>query len=180
MNNNIKENPAEEIQDKNHEAVENECQDVITEDSKDEQINMLKKELSEFDDKYRRVYADFENSKKRLQKDKELSLEYANETILKDLLPVLDSLEAGIKLSSDNRYVCDGLENTMKEFMKVLGKYGMSKISTDCEFDPNIHQCAMRVKDSTKNDDEISQVLQTGYMYRDRVLRASMVSVTKN
>lgn len=149
-------------------------------DEKDEIISSLKKELSEFNEKYARVYADFENSKKRLDREKNIALEYANESLFRDLLSALDSLEAGIRASTPNKQIHDGLVSTMREFMRVLNKHGFSKIDTDCEFNPNFHQCVMNVKDNTKDDGEISQILQAGYMYKDRVLRASTVAITKN
>ncbi|MCX2716197.1 nucleotide exchange factor GrpE [Helicobacter sp. MIT 21-1697] len=137
----------------------------------------------ELKDQYMRAFADFENTKKRLERDKNQSLEYAYERIMNDLLPVLDTLEKALESAQNNpeaAAIAQGLQLTLESFLKVLSKHGAEVIDTDGEFDPNLHECLMQVPDENKNDGEILQTLQKGFVYKQRVLRPSMVSVVKN
>ncbi len=134
-------------------------------------------------DQYVRAFADFENTKKRLERDKSQSLEYANERIMNDLLPVLDTLEKALESAQSNPQataIAEGLQLTLEGFIKVLNKHGVEVIATEGEFDPNLHECLMQVPHEEKNDGEILQTLQKGFVYKQRVLRPSMVSVVKN
>lgn len=134
-------------------------------------------------DQYVRAFADFENTKKRLERDKNQSLEYANERIMNDLLPVLDTLEKALESAQNNPQasaIAEGLQLTLESFVKVLNKHGVEVIATEGEFDPNLHECLMQVPHEEKNDGEILQTLQKGFVYKQRVLRPSMVSVVKN
>ena len=137
----------------------------------------------ELKDQYMRAFADFENTKKRLERDKNQSLEYANERIMNDLLPVLDTLEKALESAQSNPEagaIAQGLQLTLDSFLKVLSKHGVEVIATDGEFDPNLHECLMQVPSEEKNDGEILQILQKGFVYKGRVIRPSMVSVVKN
>lgn len=153
-----------------------------------ETCERLSAKIKELEDKYVRAYADFENTKKRLEKEKYQGLEYANEAILRDLLPLLDTLDSAVgvfkedfnDLESALDSIKKGILLTIEKFSAILQKHGVSEIPTDGEFDPNIHNAIMQVKDEGKNDGEISGVLQKGYTYKERVLRPSMVSITKN
>lgn len=143
--------------------------------------------IKELEDKYIRAYADFENIKKRLEREKYQSLEYANESILKDFIPILDTLESamgGISDDMDSKEILsniqEGIRLTIDNFLKVLNKNGVELIDASSEFDPNLHNAIMQVKDDSKENGSISQVIQKGYKYKDRVLRPSMVSITKN
>lgn len=162
------------------ESNENNDEDGEIKDDKDLKI----KELEE---KYIRAYADFENIKKRLEREKYQSLEYANEGILKDFIPILDTLESamgGFDENMDSKEVVsniqEGIRLTIDNFLKALHKNGVELIDTNCEFDPNLHNAIMQVKDDNKENGSISQVIQKGYKYKDRVVRPSMVSITKN
>ncbi|MDE7235141.1 MAG: nucleotide exchange factor GrpE, partial [Helicobacter japonicus] len=137
----------------------------------------------ELKDQYMRAFADFENTKKRLERDKNQSLEYANERIMNDLLPVLDTLEKALESAQSNPEagaIAQGLQLTLDSFLKVLSKHGVEVIATDGEFDPNLHECLMQVPSEEKNDGEILQILQKGFVYKGRGIRPSMVSVVKN
>lgn len=143
--------------------------------------------IKELEEKYIRAYADFENIKKRLEREKYQSLEYANEGILKDFIPILDTLESamgGFDENMDSKEVVsniqEGIRLTIDNFLKALHKNGVELIDTNCEFDPNLHNAIMQVKDDNKENGSISQVIQKGYKYKDRVVRPSMVSITKN
>lgn len=142
-----------------------------------------KRQYEELKDQYVRAFADFENTKKRLERDKNQSLEYANERVMIDLLPVLDTLEKALESAQSNpeaSAIAQGLQLMLDSFIKVLSKHGVEVIATDGEFDPNLHECLMQVPSENKNDGEILQTLQKGFVYKQRVLRPSMVSVVKN
>lgn len=142
-----------------------------------------KAQYNELKDQYVRAFADFENTKKRLERDKNQSLEYANERVMSDLLPVLDTLDKALESARANpqaEAIAQGLELTLESFLKVLNKHGVELIETSGEFDPNLHECLMQVPSEEKSDGAILQTLQKGFVYKQRVLRPAMVSVVKN
>ena len=162
-----------------------ECQESKEESQGETQSDTkdYKLKYEELKDQYVRAFADFENTKKRLEREKNQSLEYANERVMSDLLPVLDTLEKALESAKSNpqaEAIAQGLELTLEGFLKALSKHGVEVIATDGEFDPNLHECLMQVPSEGKNDGEILQVLQKGFLYKQRVLRPAMVSVVKN
>lgn len=143
-------------------------------------------ETNEWKEKYIRVYADFENVKKRLEREKYQALEYANEAILKDFLPIIDTLESaynGISNDEENpalKSIKDGIKLTLDNFTKVLNKHKVEELPCDSGFDPNMHEAIMQVNDENKEHGTIDKVFQKGYKYKDRILRPAMVSTVKN
>ncbi|GAA9892187.1 nucleotide exchange factor GrpE [Helicobacter pylori] len=137
----------------------------------------------EMREEYLRVHADFENVKKRLERDKSMALEYAYEKIALDLLPVIDALlgahRSAIEVDKESA-LTKGLELTMEKLHEVLAKHGIEGIECLEEFDPNFHNAIMQVKSEEKENGKIVQVLQQGYKYKGRVLRPAMVSIAKN
>ncbi|MCQ2777521.1 nucleotide exchange factor GrpE [Helicobacter pylori] len=155
------------------EASEKECE--IKED-----FELKYKEMHE---KYLRVHADFENVKKRLERDKSMALEYAYEKIALDLLPVIDALLGAHKSAAEEdkeSALTKGLELTMEKLHEVLARHGIEGIECLEEFDPHFHNAIMQVKSEEKENGKIVQVLQQGYKYKGRVLRPAMVSIAKN
>jgi len=148
------------------------------------ELEKLQNELDEFKDKYARVHADFENVKKRLEKEKYQAIEYANEKFAKDMIPVLDSLEGALK-AAEGEAACEdllakmkeGIELTYKLFLTNLEKHGVEKVSHDEPFDPNIHNAVQSVDHEEIQSGEIVQTFQTGYKYKGRPLREAMVVV---
>ncbi len=155
------------------EASEKECE--IKED--------FELKYQEMCEKYLRAHADFENAKKRLERDKSMALEYAYEKIALDLLPVIDALlgahRSAIEVDKESA-LTKGLELTMEKLHEVLAKHGIEGIECLEEFDPNFHNAIMQVKSEEKENGKIVQVLQQGYKYKGRVLRPAMVSIAKN
>jgi len=149
-------------------------------DEKDIRIEELENELKKADDKYIRVFAEFENYKKRLEKEKYQAIAYSSEKFATELLPVLDNLQMAIKSTESNSDIDklkEGVELTLKNFLSTLEKNGVEKIDTESKFDPNFHEAVMKVDSDEVESGEIVQTLQNGYKLKDRVLRASMVSV---
>jgi molecular chaperone GrpE len=166
-------------------AIENEdsqtTQEVVQELS---EIEQLRAENAELKDKYTRVHADFDNIKKRLEREKYQALEYANEKFARDLIPVIDSLSMAIHATNTEinteemlDKLVEGIELTMKQFITTLEKHGVTPVSHDEEFDPNIHNAVQRVNSDQHESGQIVQTFQTGYRYKDRPLRDAMVVV---
>jgi molecular chaperone GrpE len=176
----------ETVEESKCEVCEEASETTDTEESTEDKEDWEMK-YNALNDKYIRAYADFENSKKRLEKEKYNSIDYAVEKFAMELLPCMDSLE--LALASANNTEADpaellaklkeGIELTQTQFNKALEKSNVEVIETDDGFDPNYHNAVMQVADEAKEDGEIVQVLQKGYKLKERVLRASMVSICK-
>lgn len=158
-----------------------------TEDSTNE---ALQAQIAELKEQYVRAYADFENTKKRLERDKDQALEYAYERIAKDLLPSIDALEIALKSIQDSKTntetadsilgkIEEGIALTLENLLKSLAKHGIAPIATNGAFDPNFHDAILQVESPEHNTGDIVAVMQKGYTYKERVLRPSMVSIAK-
>jgi len=145
-------------------------------------------EAAEYKDKYIRAHADFENAKKRLEKDKANAVAYANESFAKDILAVIDSFEqalASIEGANEENSgevlekMKEGVKLTYEQLKKILEKNHIKEIPCDGEFDPEVHQAIMQVESDEHESGDIVQVMQKGYTIKDRVLRPAMVSTCK-
>lgn len=139
-------------------------------------------ELAELKDRYLRHLAEFENYKKRIQKDKEELIKYGNESLLYELLPVIDNLEMALKHSDHNTSdgLVKGVEITLREFQRVMEKFGVTPIpAIGKPFDPALHHAMSQVERTDVEDQTVVEEMRRGYMLGDKVLRASMVSVSK-
>jgi len=148
------------------------------------EFDLLQKELATLKDKYARVHADFDNIKKRLEREKYTAVEYANEKFAKDMIPVLDSLQMALKSAEADapaeeliEKLKEGIELTLKQFNTALEKHGVTMVSHDEPFDPNIHNAVQSVDSDEVESGQIVQTFQTGYKYKDRPLREAMVVV---
>jgi len=137
----------------------------------------------EAEDKFLRTHADFDNIKKRLEKEKYQAIDYASEKFAKDLLTTIDTLEIALQSatsegSSDEliEKLKEGIELTIKSVMTTFEKHDISVVETD-EFDPQVHNAVMQVQSDNHENGQIVQVMQKGYMYKDRLLRPAMVSI---
>jgi molecular chaperone GrpE len=156
------------------------------EESKTDPLQECQEELAKQKDNFLRVHADFENYKKRLEKEKATALAYANESFATDLLTVLDTFENALK-SIDNLEVKDesvekikeGMQLTYDQLLSILKKNGVCEVECDKEFDPNYHQAVTQMESNEHKSGEIVQVLQKGYKLKDRLLRPSMVATCK-
>ena len=148
------------------------------------EFDLLQAEMSELKDKYARVHADFDNIKKRLEREKYTAVEYANEKFAKDMIPVLDALDGAMKsveIDADKAELFDklkeGIELTHKSFLTSLEKHGVTMVAHDEPFDPNIHNAVQAVDNEDVESGQIVQTFQTGYKYKNRPLREAMVIV---
>jgi molecular chaperone GrpE len=143
-------------------------------------------EVLKYKNEYLRVHADFDNSKKRLEKEKATAVAYSNESFAKDMLGVLDSFDNALHSISQIEEGEDamekfreGLELTYDQMIKALKRNGVEEILTEGEFDPNLHQAIMQVESEEHESGYIVQTMQKGYTMKDRVIRPSMVSTCK-
>ncbi|RLA68436.1 MAG: nucleotide exchange factor GrpE [Epsilonproteobacteria bacterium] len=150
-------------------------------------LELALSEAADYKDKYLRAHADFENSKRRLEKDKMNAVSYANESFAKDILAVMDSFENA--LSSMNNSEADseevlsnmkeGVNLTFEQLKKILEKNSIKEVCCEGEFDPEVHQAIMQVESDEHNEGDVVQVMQKGYTIKDRILRPAMVSTSK-
>ncbi len=159
-------------------------EEVVEEATEEDEVEALKAALAASEDRYHRVHADFENIKKRLEKEKYQALEYSNEKFAKDLIPVLDALEGAIKAkdadaepSSLLEKVSEGVELTMKQFLSTLEKHGVTPVSEEEPFDPNVHHAVQQVDSPDHESGQIVSTFQKGYRYKERTLRDAMVVI---
>jgi molecular chaperone GrpE len=139
-------------------------------------------EFAEMKDKYLRLYADFENYKKRMHKDKEELVKYCNESILYETLPVIDNLEMALSHAGDDTSegLVKGVQITLREFQRVMEKFGLVAIEANGRpFDPSVHHAMSQVVRSDVSDKTVVEEYRKGYMFGDKVLRPSLVAVSK-
>jgi len=145
-------------------------------------------EAAEYKDKYLRAHADFENSKRRLEKDKMNAVSYANESFAKDILAVIDSFEnalASIEGANEEnssevlKQMKEGVNLTYEQLKKILEKNHIKEVDCSGEFDPEVHQAIMQVESDEHEAGDVVQVMQKGYTIKDRILRPAMVSTCK-
>ncbi len=180
-NENLEESQAEEVQT---EAEQVEVEDAVEIDP----LESALAEASEWKDKFLRAHADFENSKRRLEKDKMNAVAYANESFAKDILAVIDSFENALSSieGADEEHSSEVLEKmqegvklTYEQLKKILEKNSIKEINCEGEFDPEVHQAIMQVESENHEVGDVVQVMQKGYTIKDRVLRPAMVSTCK-
>lgn len=152
-------------------------------DEKDERIRELETKLQEQENKLLRILADFENAKRRATLDKEALNKYKAQSLLTNLLPVLDNFERALAVevkAEETQSLLTGMEMIYRNLMDSLKGEGLIEIEAqDQEFDPNFHQAVMTDSDPDKASGIVLQELQKGYMLKDRVLRPTMVKVNE-
>lgn len=132
-------------------------------------------------ERYMRLMAEFQNYKKRAAKEKTDTLQYANEKIVSELLPVIDNFERALATETDDlEGYAKGMQLIFEQFKKALENAGLEEIKAmDEVFDPNVHNAVLAENVEDKEDGVITKVLQKGYKLRDKVVRPSMVAVNK-
>jgi len=151
------------------------------EDQDEQHKSAVSSGADEINGKYLRLYADFENYRKRVNKDKEDLIRYGNESLLYELLPAIDNLELALKHTSGevNSGLVQGVEVTLKELQKTLEKFGLSRIDAAGKpFDPAVHHAMSQVERDDIDEKLIAEEFRAGYRYRDKVLRPSLVAVS--
>lgn len=148
---------------------------------KDKHLEKLEQKLAELEDKRVRQLAEFENFRKRSEKEKSQMFEIGAKTVVEKLLPVIDNFERGldgIKEEEKQEPFVQGMELIYKQLLTAFNELGVTAIeAVGQEFDPNLHNAVMMVDDDSVESGKVAEELQKGYMYRESVVRHSMVKV---
>ncbi len=159
------------------EVVEPELEPEQTELQKaQEQVNVAQ-------DQYLRTLADMDNLRKRTQREKEELAKFANENILRDILPVVDNLERALEHAEQahsSEGLLEGVQMTLDQFAQVLKKFGVEPVeSIGRPFDPALHQAMGQVETTDCPSNSVAQEMQRGYVLNERLLRPAMVMIAK-
>ncbi len=181
------EETAEEV--KEEAAEEEAAAEEKTEDKPEEKPEESKKdkkdkkdtEIAELNDRILRQMAEFDNYRKRTEKEKALMFDMGAKNIVEKILPVIDNFERGFDMLSEEEKAkpfAAGMEKVYKQMMTGLAEAGLKEIKAlNCEFNPDIHNAVMHVEDENAGENVIVEVFQKGYFYKDTVVRHSMVKV---
>ncbi|MBF2261607.1 nucleotide exchange factor GrpE [Staphylococcus capitis] len=168
----------EHLQEDSQEEVQTE--DV---DPKDEKIQELEKLANDNEEKYLRLYAEFENYKRRIQNENQINKTYQAQGVLTDILPSIDNIERALQIEGDDesfKSLQKGVQMVHESLLRALKDNGLEEIEAEGqEFDPNLHQAVVQDDNPDFKSGEITQELQKGYKLKDRVLRPSMVKVNQ-
>ena len=178
------ENLQEEIVEESVENAE-ETAEVVEEKTAEEllqeKIEKLEEEVKASEDKYLRLYAEFENFKRRKNQEIEMNNIYKSQKVITEILPSLDNLERALQVDSDNEEVKalrKGVEMVYEGILNALKSEGVEVVETEnVQFDPNIHHAVMQGEESDKESGVILDTFQKGYKLKDRVIRPAMVKV---
>ena len=147
-------------------------------EEKQDDIDPKQQEIDDITDRYKRVLAEFENFKKRSQKERELLYNSILSDVIESILPVVDNLENAVKVETEDTKYKEGIELVLKQLKDVLQSKGIEEIKTVGEtFDPNLHEAVSSVEDESKGEKEIIEEYRKGYKIGNRVIRHSMVVV---
>jgi len=146
-------------------------------------LEEARNKLQESEEKVLRLAADFENTKKRLERERDTSLKYAGENILKELLPGIDNIERAMGQAQETNSIeslLEGVELTRDGLLATLEKFGVTAIeSVGQPFDPNIHEAIVMEETDAMEPNFVLREFQKGYFYKDRLLRPAKVIVSK-
>ena len=173
------------------EQTEAESEETTEAESKDEKKGLFKKkkkdkkdeQIDELNDRLKRQMAEFENFRKRTEKEKAQMFDMGARTIIEKILPVVDNFERGLAAVSEDQKedpFITGMDKVYKQMMTELDGIGVKPI--ECvgkEFDPDFHNAVMQVENDELESGTVAQELQKGYMYKDTVVRHSMVAVVQ-
>ena len=178
----------EENQDKSNDSENISNEEIKENDNKDTQIS-AEEEIISLKDKVNRIYAESENQRRRFEKEKEEAFEYGGFSFAKETLNLLDNLERSkVSLENDEtlkntagiKKLIDHIDIINKDMISIFKKNNIEPIKAiGQKLDPNIHQAMMEVEDDEKEQGTIVQEIQKGFMMKDRLLRPSLVGVSK-
>ncbi|MCA0982696.1 nucleotide exchange factor GrpE [Halobacillus yeomjeoni] len=160
-------------------------QDVVEEGNEEnnEELETLRQEKEEINNRLLRLQADYDNFRRRTQKEKEADRKYRSQSLVEELIPVLDNFDRALQVEVDGdsfKNFADGMEMVYQQFKSALEKEGVEEIpAVGEEFDPHLHQAIMQVEDENYESNIVVEELQKGYRLKDRVIRPSMVKVNQ-
>ena len=181
-NENLQEEVVEESVENAEETAEV-VEEKTAEELLQEKIEKLEEEIKASEDKYLRLYAEFENFKRRKNQEIETNNIYKSQKVITEILPSLDNLERALQVDRDNEEVKalrKGVEMVYEGILNVLKTEGVEEVETEnVQFDPNIHHAVMQGEESDKESGVILDTFQKGYKLKDRVIRPAMVKVNQ-
>ena len=167
-------------------ASDTENKEVSKEEKKEEKASEKKKDpkdekIDELNDKLKRSMAEFDNYRKRTDKEKSAMYEIGAKDVIEKILPIVDNFERGLNSIPEDAKgtaFADGMEKIYKQFVKILDDMGVKPIeAVGKPFDPNFHNAVMHVEDENLGENVVAAELQKGYTYKDSIVRHSMVQV---
>jgi molecular chaperone GrpE len=164
---------AEEVENQETEETEDLVEEI-------DETEALRGENEELIDTLQRLQAEFDNYRKRAQRDQESLVSRAHERLMKALLPVVDDLERALEAASQHEEAKleEGVQLVARELRDALAREGLEEIETDGQFDPHVHE-ALLSQPSERDEGEVIEVLQKGYRLGDRVLRPARVVISQ-
>jgi molecular chaperone GrpE len=147
----------------------------------DEQVEQHEDAAAEVDDRLLRLAADFENYKKRAARERDEYVTFANERLIKELLPVLDDLERALQAATEHEeaQLEEGVELVHRSLASLLARNGVKEISTEGKFDPHVHEALLSQPSEDAEQGSVIDVVQKGYTIGDRVVRPARVIVSE-
>ena len=171
------------------EIVKDDVQEVVEEETTEDNVvdieekleeKKLRDEIDTLNDQYKRLQAEYANYRRRTQEEKETIGIFANEKMISELIPVIDSMERALDACTDKEdTMFKGVELVYKQLKDMIVKFGVEEIEAEnAEFDPNLHLAVMQESVDGVEPNKVVMVLQKGYKLGNKVLRASMVKVS--
>ena len=181
----------EENQNQNQQVTEEKATEVDTEveveevtveetpeASEEDAQSEAEAKAAEYLDRWQRLMAEFDNYRKRSEKEKSDSYDYAVSNTVAEMLPVIDNFERALKVESTDKALYAGVEMIYKQIMGVLEKLHVAPIeAAGKEFDPNLHNAIMHIEDENLGENIVAEKIQKGYLYKEKVIRHSLVKV---
>ena len=157
---------------------ENENEEVKNEEQEAEVVDNTENEINELTDRYKRLFAEFENYKKRTVKEKESLRNMLVSDIMMSILPVIDNMEKAISTGTDDKAYEEGIKMVLNQLKEVLAYNGVKEIETvGMPFDPELHEAVSHVTDEKLGKNVIKEEFRKGYIIGTKVIRHSMVIV---
>lgn len=166
--------------------------EIVVEDVKEEEtsdsnplqgeVEKLQKEKNELNERMLRIQAEFDNFKKRTQRERAAERKYKSQDLINELLPAIDNFERAlaVEVTEETKSIIEGITMVYNQIQSALESEEVEVIKTvGQEFDPNLHHAVMQVEDDNFEENIVTEELQKGYMMKDRVIRAAMVKVNK-
>ncbi len=160
----------------NEDLCENESESIDKDvNNKEEAVNS---EIDDLKDSLKRLQADFINYKNRTNRERQQSIELANESLILKILPIIDDLDRAIDTKKEKDEFSDGIELIRDNLLLSLKEFGLEEVDCSDKFDPNYHHAVIS-EESDKGSDMILEVFQKGYILNNKCIRPSMVKVSK-
>lgn len=180
------EETTEEVEEVVDETIENDAEEIEEQDEVTmlrTEVETLKEQVQEEENKYLRVLADYNNFKRRSTTEKEAIQKYKSQSVLTNMIPVLDNFERALSVQPETeeaKSMMEGMNMIYRSLVDALKSEGLEEIEAqDQAFDPNFHQAVMTGQEDDKESGLVLEEMQKGYVLKDRVLRPSMVKVNE-